>query len=77
LLTLAFDLLLLLFHLTLSLLVLDLLVLHFVTNRIAAASAESTTDSSAGPRMTHGGANDRTGACAEQRAHASALLALG
>lgn len=59
---LTFDLLLLLFDLTLRLLLLNFLILHRISNRVSAHTANGSADSRAGGRMANRGADQRAGA---------------
>jgi hypothetical protein len=70
------DFLLLLLELTLGLLVLNLLILKFVADHVATASAQSPTNCSASPRMPDRRADYCASTSAEQRTYASPFFAL-
>jgi hypothetical protein len=76
LLTLILELLLLLLNLALRLLILDLSVLQFVADDVAARCSQAAADRRARGRMAHGRADYRAGPGTEQSAHASALFTL-
>jgi hypothetical protein len=69
-----FNFLLLLLELTLGLLGLDFLVLHLVSDNIAATSTKSTADSRPRSRMADRGPDYRASTCAEQSTDTSTFF---